>query len=99
MAERLARWAFVGGSPLKGETIESYGKAVLSAGAGLSNRKPEEVVSTDIKAFEASGFKFAIAQAEVEEKEELIRQRKEQADRLKAQADQLLAQAKELESR
>ena len=64
-AERLARWAFVGGSPLKGETIESYGKAVLSAGAGLSNRKPEEVVSTDIKAYEAGGFKLAIAQAEV----------------------------------
>src|SRR5512139_3144244 len=64
-AERLARWAFVGGSPLKGETIESYGKAVLSAGAGLSNRKPEEVVSTDIKPFEAGGFKFAIAQVEV----------------------------------
>lgn len=64
-AERLSRWAFVGGSPLKGETIESYGKAVLSAGAGLSNRKPEEVVSTDIKAFEAGGFKFAVAQAEV----------------------------------
>ncbi|HXD11322.1 MAG TPA: DHHA2 domain-containing protein [Anaerolineales bacterium] len=65
VAERLARWAFVGGSPLKGETIESYGKALLSAGAGLSNRKPEEVVSTDIKAFEAGGFKFAVAQAEV----------------------------------
>ena len=64
-AERLARWAFVGGSPLRGETIESYGKAVLSAGAGLSNRKPEEIVSTDIKQFEAGGFKFAIAQAEV----------------------------------
>jgi manganese-dependent inorganic pyrophosphatase len=64
-AERLARWAFVGGSPLKGETIESYGKAVLSAGAGLSNRKPEEVVSTDIKPFEGGGFKFAVAQAEV----------------------------------
>jgi len=64
-AERLSRWAFVGGSPLKGETIESYGKAVLSAGAGLSNRKPEEVVSTDIKAFEAGGYKFAVAQAEV----------------------------------
>src|SRR5215208_1799124 len=63
--ERLARWAFVGGSPLRGETIESYGKAVLSAGAGLSNRKPEEIVSTDIKQFEAGGFKFAIAQAEV----------------------------------
>jgi manganese-dependent inorganic pyrophosphatase len=64
-ADRLSRWAFVGGSPLRGETIESFGKAVLSAGAGLSNRNPEEVVSTDIKAFEAGGFKFAIAQAEV----------------------------------
>jgi len=64
-AERLSRWAFVGGSPLRGETIESYGKAILSAGAGLSNRKPEEIVSTDIKQFEAGGFKFAIAQAEV----------------------------------
>src|SRR5678816_2369978 len=41
-AERLGRWAFVGGSPLKGETVESYGKAVLSAGAGLTNRTPEE---------------------------------------------------------
>jgi manganese-dependent inorganic pyrophosphatase len=64
-AQRLARWAFVGGSPLKGETIESYGKAVLSAGAGLSNRSPEQIVSTDIKPYEAGGFHFAIAQAEV----------------------------------
>ncbi len=64
-AEKLARWAFVGGSPLKGETVDSYGKAVLSAGAGLSHRKPEEIVSTDIKAYEAGGFKLAIAQAEV----------------------------------
>jgi len=64
-AERLSRWAFVGGSPLRGETIESYGKAVLSAGAGLSNRKPEEIVSNDIKLYEAGGFKLAIAQAEV----------------------------------
>lgn len=64
-AERLGRWAFVGGSPLQGETLESYGKAVLSAGAGLSNRKPEEVVSTDVKSFEANGFKFDVAQVEV----------------------------------
>lgn len=64
-AERLARWAFVGGSPLKGETIVSYGEAVLSAGAGLSNRTPEEIVSNDIKPYEAAGFNFAIAQAEV----------------------------------
>jgi manganese-dependent inorganic pyrophosphatase len=64
-AERMARWAFVGGSPLRGETIESYGKAVLSAGAGLSNRNPEEVVNTDIKTYEGGEFKLAIAQAEV----------------------------------
>ena len=64
-AEKLSRWAFVGGSPLKGETVESYGKAVLSAGAGLSNRDPKEVVSTDIKTFEGGGFKFAVAQVEV----------------------------------
>lgn len=64
-AKRLARWAFVGGSPLEGETLTSYGKALLSAGAGLSNRTPEEIVSNDIKLYEAGGFKFAIAQAEV----------------------------------
>jgi manganese-dependent inorganic pyrophosphatase len=64
-AERLARWAFVQGGPLHGESIESYGKAILSAGAGLSNRDPTQVVSTDIKTYESGGFKFAIAQAEV----------------------------------
>ncbi len=64
-AERLGRWAFVGGSPLKGETIESFGKDLLSAGAGLSNRDPDEIVSTDTKQYEAGGFKLAIAQAEV----------------------------------
>jgi manganese-dependent inorganic pyrophosphatase len=64
-AERLSRWAFVGGSPLQGETIQSYGQKVLSAGAGLSNRDPKDVVSNDIKPFEAGGFKFAVAQAEV----------------------------------
>jgi len=64
-AQKLSRWAFVGGSPLKGETIESYGKKILSAGAGLSNRDPREVVGTDVKSFEAGGFKFAVAQVEV----------------------------------
>jgi manganese-dependent inorganic pyrophosphatase len=64
-AEKLARWAFVGNGPLKGESIQSYGQQVVSAGAGLANRKSEEIVSTDIKPYEAGGFKFAIAQAEV----------------------------------
>ncbi len=64
-AERLARWAFVGNGALKGETISSFGKQVVSSGAGLANREPREVVSTDIKPYEAGGYKFAVAQVEV----------------------------------
>jgi manganese-dependent inorganic pyrophosphatase len=64
-AERLARWAFVKKGPLAGESIQSYGKQVLDAGTGLSSRDPNEVVSTDLKAYEAGNYRFAIAQAEV----------------------------------
>ncbi|MFZ5910982.1 MAG: DHHA2 domain-containing protein [Chloroflexota bacterium] len=64
-AERLGRWAFVKKGPLAGETVQSYGQQVLSAGAGLSSRAPDEVVSTDLKAYEAGNYRFAIAQAEV----------------------------------
>jgi len=64
-AERLGRWAFVKNSPLAGETVQSFGEQVVSAGAGLSSRDPNEVVSTDLKAYEAGNFRFAIAQAEV----------------------------------
>ncbi len=64
-AERLARWAFVGGGPLKCETIKSFGQALLSAGAGLSTRDPNDVVNTDMKTYEAGGYRFAIAQVEV----------------------------------
>ena len=64
-AERLGRWAFTRNSPLAGESVQSYGKQVLDAGAGLSSRDPDEVVSTDLKVYEANNFRFAIAQAEV----------------------------------
>jgi len=64
-ADRLGRWTFVRNSPLAGGTIQSYGQQVLSAGAGLSSRDPDEVVSTDLKAYEAGNYRFAIAQAEV----------------------------------
>ncbi len=63
-AERLSRWAFAWGSPLKGETLQSFGEQVLEAGAGLS-RNPEEIVTADLKTYEAGNFKFAVAQAEV----------------------------------
>lgn len=64
-AERLARWAFVGGSALEKETIRSYGEKVLAAGAGLGARAPKEVVTSDMKIYRSGGFQFAVAQAEV----------------------------------
>ena len=48
-----------------GYEMQQYGMEVLSAGAGLANRDPHDVVSTDIKSYEQNGFKFAVAQAEV----------------------------------
>jgi manganese-dependent inorganic pyrophosphatase len=70
-AERLSRWAFVYGSPLAGETLQAFGEKVLSAGAGLSSREPKDVVSTDMKQYEAASTRFAIAQAEVSDLYEL----------------------------
>jgi len=64
-AERLGRWAFIRNGQLAGETVQSYGKQVVDAGAGLSSRDPDEVVSTDLKVYEADSYRFAIAQAEV----------------------------------
>ncbi|MEM7335774.1 MAG: DHHA2 domain-containing protein [Chloroflexota bacterium] len=64
-AEKLGRWAFAAGSPLEGETLQSYGEQVLEAGASLASRTPEEIVSTDFKLYEAGGMNFGVAQAEV----------------------------------
>lgn len=64
-AERLSRWAFARGGPLVGETCSSFGEQVLRAGAGLSAREPDDIVNTDLKVYEAGGFRFAIAQVEV----------------------------------
>lgn len=64
-AERLSRWAFARNSLLMGETVQGFGRQVIQAGAGLSTRDPQDIVSTDLKLYEAGGFKFAISQAEV----------------------------------
>lgn len=64
-AERLGRWAFVKNGSLADETIQAYGEQVVGAGVGLSSRAPDEVVSADLKAYEAGNYRFAIAQAEV----------------------------------
>ena len=64
-ASRLGRWAFVPNGPLKGETVESFGKQLLDASAGLITRDAWEVINTDLKLYEATDFKFAVAQVEV----------------------------------
>lgn len=64
-AERLARWAFVGGSVLVNETIQTYGQKLLAAGAGLSARAPSEIVRTDMKLYSGGQYQFSISQAEV----------------------------------
>jgi manganese-dependent inorganic pyrophosphatase len=64
-AERLGRWAFVRNSPLAGESVQTYGKQVVEAGAGIDTRDPKDIVGTDLKLYEAGGLRFAIAQAEV----------------------------------
>lgn len=64
-AERISRWAFVRGGPLAGETVQSFGDQVLQAGSGITSRDPKDIVSSDLKIYEAGGYHFAIAQAEV----------------------------------
>jgi manganese-dependent inorganic pyrophosphatase len=71
-AERLGRWAFVGGSPIEGETVESFGEQVLHSGAGLASRTPDEIVSSDFKEYEAGGLKFGIGQVEVTNRSQLV---------------------------
>jgi manganese-dependent inorganic pyrophosphatase len=64
-AERLARWAFVGGSPLEGEGIDSFGLELLQSSSGLSTRDPKEIVTSDLKVYDSVGLHFGIAQVEV----------------------------------
>ena len=64
-AERISRWAFAGKSPLKGETLDTFGEAVIKAGAGISTRDPDEIVTSDTKTYSSGGLNFGIAQAEV----------------------------------
>jgi len=81
-AERLGRWAFVRNGPLAGVTVQSYGKQVIQSGAGLSTRDPKEIVSTDIKVYEAGGLQFVIAQAEVTDLMQLDEHREKLHDSL-----------------
>lgn len=70
-AETLARWATVKGSPLEGETIDSFGSKLLESGAGLATRDPGDVINGDLKIYEEDGHRFGIAQVEVTDLVEL----------------------------
>jgi manganese-dependent inorganic pyrophosphatase len=87
-ADRLGRWAFVRHGPLAGETIQSFGQQVLQSGAGLSSRSGNEIVSTDIKMYQAGGYNFVIAQAEVTD----LRQLDEHLEELRSALDELRRQ-------
>ncbi|MGD8603315.1 MAG: DHH family phosphoesterase [Anaerolineales bacterium] len=85
--DRLARWALVGGAPLEGETVESYGKEVLQAGAGLATQDPDEVVTRDLKLYDGAESQFGIAQVEVTDLNEIGDHLDELAQALEALID------------
>ncbi|MBN1536053.1 MAG: DHH family phosphoesterase [Anaerolineales bacterium] len=81
-AERLGRWASVKGSPLEELTVRSFGEQVLRAGSGLAAREAQEVVSSDLKHYEAGGYRFAISQVEVTDLLQLDEHRQDLFDAL-----------------
>ena len=70
-AERLARWAFIAGSILEGETIQSFGQKILSASAGLGSRPASELIFQDMKTYSSEKTRFAISQIEVNDMYEI----------------------------
>ncbi len=70
-AVRLARWAFIAGSVLEGETIETFGQKILSASAGLGSRPAGELVIQDMKIYSSERTRFAISQIEVNDMYEI----------------------------
>lgn len=85
VAETLGRWAFVGGAPLQGESVESFGRQLLQAGAGLATRDPDAVVTGDLKIYDETGSRFGIAQVEVTDMMELT----DHLDELRAALERL----------
>jgi manganese-dependent inorganic pyrophosphatase len=64
-AKDLAVLAFGEGSPLAGGDLESFGRELLMAGAGLDAKDPADVVRTDLKVYTSGSLRFGAAQVEV----------------------------------
>jgi manganese-dependent inorganic pyrophosphatase len=73
--EKLARWSFVVGAPLAGETIQAFGEQLLQSGAGLASRSAAEIVAADFKLYEEGRLKFGVGQVEVTMLNELAEHR------------------------
>ena len=86
-AELLGRWSFVGGAPLEGETVRSFGDQVLAAGTGLASRDPGEIIQADRKTYEAGGLEFTISQVEVTNLAQLPEHQEALLEALKALRD------------
>ena len=69
-ADRLENWGLK--PPLDTlDNLQSYGEAVLAAGAGLAVRTVEAILNTDLKLYEGGGVTFSVAQVEVANLHEL----------------------------
>ncbi len=66
-AARLARMANLSADSDDqiNEAINELGESLLAASAGIGSRPAEEIISTDIKFYDESGFKVGVAQVEV----------------------------------
>ena len=62
--QQLADWSF-GDDKLGFTNYQSFGEAVLNAGAGLAVRQVEDIVNSDLKIYEGGGIKFGVAQIDV----------------------------------
>jgi manganese-dependent inorganic pyrophosphatase len=69
-AARLADWA-LGEGLLPFSNYQAYGEAILAAGAGLSVRTVEAILTSDLKLYEAGETRFGVAQVEVANLHEL----------------------------
>ncbi|MFN7209976.1 MAG: DHHA2 domain-containing protein, partial [Aggregatilineales bacterium] len=64
-ALRLAEAARLAEGQDRREALEALGRDLLSAGAGLGERRAEEVIQADLKFYETNGLAAGIAQVEV----------------------------------
>ncbi|MGH2521023.1 MAG: DHHA2 domain-containing protein [Anaerolineales bacterium] len=69
-AERLSAWA-LNENQLPFSNYQSFGEAVLKAGAGLAVRDVDSILNSDLKIYKEGGLRFGVAQVEVANLHEL----------------------------